>query len=231
MARTAADQGPAASRRSARGGRARRRRGHRLQPRRPAARRRGRLDRARCRAIVEAVGGTSAGAGRRRLSPRRRRRQGAGARRARGADRPSAPLGRRLRGRGGRAWVLELFRREIDRALALGGWDEIAKLNPGVFSGLLQATGARSASPGTRRALFASDPGSPQPPARFVLENRTVTKCDAAPGNVTAHCNKYCHPALVGLAPRVRLTPRRAKFFGADRRNVTRASLDATFSK
>jgi L-lactate dehydrogenase (cytochrome) len=29
--------------------------------------------------------------------------------------------------------VLELFRREIDRALALGGWDGIAKLDPGIF--------------------------------------------------------------------------------------------------
>ncbi|HVP98439.1 MAG TPA: alpha-hydroxy acid oxidase [Roseiarcus sp.] len=29
-------------------------------------------------------------------------------------------------------WVLELFRREIDRALALGGWDGIAKLNSSV---------------------------------------------------------------------------------------------------
>ena len=29
--------------------------------------------------------------------------------------------------------VLELFRREIDRALALGGWDGIAKLNPSIF--------------------------------------------------------------------------------------------------
>jgi hypothetical protein len=29
--------------------------------------------------------------------------------------------------------VLELFRREIDRALALGGWDGVAKLNPSIF--------------------------------------------------------------------------------------------------
>ena len=29
--------------------------------------------------------------------------------------------------------ALELFRREIDRALALGGWDGVARLNPGVF--------------------------------------------------------------------------------------------------
>ena len=29
-------------------------------------------------------------------------------------------------------WVLELYRREIDRALALGSWDSIARLDPGV---------------------------------------------------------------------------------------------------
>ena len=29
-------------------------------------------------------------------------------------------------------WVLDIFRREIDRALALGGWDGIAKLNPSI---------------------------------------------------------------------------------------------------
>ena len=52
--------------------------------------------------IVEAVGGAGAGACRRRLPARRRRRQGAGAWRARRADRPPAPLGRRLRRRGRR---------------------------------------------------------------------------------------------------------------------------------
>jgi len=36
-------------------------------------------------------------------------------------------------GEDGVYWTLELFRREIDRALALGGWDGIAKLNPGIF--------------------------------------------------------------------------------------------------
>jgi isopentenyl diphosphate isomerase/L-lactate dehydrogenase-like FMN-dependent dehydrogenase len=36
-------------------------------------------------------------------------------------------------GEDGVLWVLELFRREIDRALALGGWDGIAKLNPSIF--------------------------------------------------------------------------------------------------
>jgi hypothetical protein len=29
--------------------------------------------------------------------------------------------------------VLELYRREIDRALALGGWDGVAKLDPSIF--------------------------------------------------------------------------------------------------
>jgi len=36
-------------------------------------------------------------------------------------------------GEDGVYWTLELFRREIDRALALGGWDGVAKLDPGVF--------------------------------------------------------------------------------------------------
>ena len=29
--------------------------------------------------------------------------------------------------------MLELFRREIDRALALGGWDGVAKLDRSIF--------------------------------------------------------------------------------------------------
>ena len=33
----------------------------------------------------------------------------------------------------GVAWVLELFRREIDRALALGSWDSIAKLDRSII--------------------------------------------------------------------------------------------------
>jgi L-lactate dehydrogenase (cytochrome)/(S)-mandelate dehydrogenase len=37
-------------------------------------------------------------------------------------------------GEEGAYWVLELFRREIDRALALGGWDGIAKLDRGILS-------------------------------------------------------------------------------------------------
>ena len=36
-------------------------------------------------------------------------------------------------GEDGVFWVLELFRREIDRALALGGWDGVAKLDPAIF--------------------------------------------------------------------------------------------------
>ena len=36
-------------------------------------------------------------------------------------------------GEDGVFWVLELFRREIDRALALGGWDGVAKLDPSIF--------------------------------------------------------------------------------------------------
>ena len=36
-------------------------------------------------------------------------------------------------GEDGVFWVLELFRREIDRALALGGWDGLAKLDRSIF--------------------------------------------------------------------------------------------------
>jgi isopentenyl diphosphate isomerase/L-lactate dehydrogenase-like FMN-dependent dehydrogenase len=36
-------------------------------------------------------------------------------------------------GEDGVFWVLELFRREIDRALALGGWNGLVKLNPNIF--------------------------------------------------------------------------------------------------
>ena len=77
----------------------RRRWDHRLQSWRSPARGGGRHD---PRAAGSGRGDRRASAGhdRRRLPPRRRRRQGAGARGACGADRPSAPLGRRLRGRG-----------------------------------------------------------------------------------------------------------------------------------
>ena len=36
-------------------------------------------------------------------------------------------------GEDGVVWALELFRREIDRALALGGWDGVAKLDRSIF--------------------------------------------------------------------------------------------------
>jgi isopentenyl diphosphate isomerase/L-lactate dehydrogenase-like FMN-dependent dehydrogenase len=36
-------------------------------------------------------------------------------------------------GEEGAFWALELFRREIDRALALGGWDGVAKLDRNIF--------------------------------------------------------------------------------------------------
>jgi isopentenyl diphosphate isomerase/L-lactate dehydrogenase-like FMN-dependent dehydrogenase len=36
-------------------------------------------------------------------------------------------------GEDGVFWVLELLRREIDRALALGGWDGMAKLDRSIF--------------------------------------------------------------------------------------------------
>ncbi len=36
-------------------------------------------------------------------------------------------------GEDGVFWVLELFRREIDRTLALGGWDGVAKLDASIF--------------------------------------------------------------------------------------------------
>jgi isopentenyl diphosphate isomerase/L-lactate dehydrogenase-like FMN-dependent dehydrogenase len=52
-------------------------------------------------------------------------------------------------GEDGVLWVLELFRREIDRALALGGWDGIAKLDPGIFSGA-GADGVRPAPGGPK---------------------------------------------------------------------------------
>lgn len=38
-------------------------------------------------------------------------------------------------GEAGVAWVLELYRREIDRALALGGWDGIARLDRSILLG------------------------------------------------------------------------------------------------
>ena len=37
-------------------------------------------------------------------------------------------------------WALELFRREIDRAMALGGWDSLAALDRGVLRNLPAST-------------------------------------------------------------------------------------------
>ena len=51
-------------------------------------------------------------------------------------------------GEEGVLWVLELYRREIDRALALGGWDGVAKLDPSIFF--------RAGSDGVGRALGAA---------------------------------------------------------------------------
>ena len=48
-------------------------------------------------------------------------------------------------GEDGVFWVLELFRREIDRALALGGWDGVAKLDTRIFF-CAGANGARRGS-------------------------------------------------------------------------------------
>ena len=59
-------------------------------------------------------------------------------------------------GEDGVFWVLELFRREIDRALALGGWDGIARLNGTSFSIARRATSVRSASQRTRQPVSCS---------------------------------------------------------------------------
>ena len=47
-------------------------------------------------------------------------------------------------GEEGVLWTLELFRREIDRALALGGWDGIARLDRGIFFEGAAAAGSAS---------------------------------------------------------------------------------------
>jgi len=44
-------------------------------------------------------------------------------------------------GEEGVLWTLELFRREIDRALALGGWDGVAKLDRSIFFEGVAASG------------------------------------------------------------------------------------------
>jgi isopentenyl diphosphate isomerase/L-lactate dehydrogenase-like FMN-dependent dehydrogenase len=48
-------------------------------------------------------------------------------------------------GEDGVHWVLELFSREIDRALALGGWDGVAKLDRGIFFAFFALGGAGGA--------------------------------------------------------------------------------------
>ena len=50
-------------------------------------------------------------------------------------------------GEDGVFWVLELFRREIDRALALGGWDGIGKLDRSIF---FAGESAAQSKPGAR---------------------------------------------------------------------------------
>ena len=78
-------------------------------------------------------------------------------------------------GEDGVFWVLELFRREIDRALALGGWDGVAKLDRSIFFRPARATSFLPASSQPRAARTrpgASLPArSSQPPY-----NRTTCK-------------------------------------------------------
>ena len=100
-----ARQGRADGRGRAAGRCRRRRRDHRLEPRRPAGGRRGRGSR-RARRRARRGRRRGDGADGRRHPPRRGRRQGDGARRGRGARRPAVRLrarGRRPGGRGGRA--------------------------------------------------------------------------------------------------------------------------------
>jgi hypothetical protein len=51
-------------------------------------------------------------------------------------------------GEDGVLWVLELFRREIDRALALRGWDGVAKLDPSIFFAADSAAQGKSGARG-----------------------------------------------------------------------------------
>jgi hypothetical protein len=59
--------------------------------------------------------------------------------------------------------VLEIFRRDIDRVLALGGWDAIAQLDRGVLApagawdaGLAPASEPEPAAPRVPRTVRAS---------------------------------------------------------------------------
>ena len=62
-------------------------------------------------------------------------------------------------GEDGVFWVLELFRREIDRALALGGWDGMAKLDRSIFFDSRPDEEPRSASgeSGGRAQVYACE--------------------------------------------------------------------------
>ena len=104
------------------GRRARRRRGDRLQPRRPPARRRRRHRSTSLAEVVDAVDGRVRGADGRRHQARNRRADGAGARGPAPCSPAGAPLwGLAVGGERGRPRVLELLREELELALALCG--------------------------------------------------------------------------------------------------------------
>ncbi len=122
-------QGHPASRRGARGGRARRRRHHRLQPWRPPARRRRRPAIDALPAIVEAVGGRipvliDGGI-----------RRGGDVVKALALGATACLIGRpqlwglAVAGEAGVAHVLEIYRREIDRVMGLCGVTRIADID------------------------------------------------------------------------------------------------------
>ena len=135
MARAAAPQGSVAPGRGARGDQSRRRCAS-SSPTMAGASSTARSRRsARCRAIVEAVGGRAPvlvdGGFRRGIDVVKALALGA---RAVMIGRPHL-WGVACAGEDGVSLGLELFRREIDRALALGGWDGIAKLDRECFPG------------------------------------------------------------------------------------------------
>ena len=57
-------------------------------------------------------------------------------------------------GEDGVFWVLELFQREIDRALALGGWDGVARLDPSIFFHPQAAAGDRRGAPAQNQSGY-----------------------------------------------------------------------------
>jgi L-lactate dehydrogenase (cytochrome)/(S)-mandelate dehydrogenase len=59
-------------------------------------------------------------------------------------------------GEAGVAWVLEILRRDIDRVLALGGWDGVAALDRSALAGAPPAASAARAASPLRRAAVAS---------------------------------------------------------------------------